>query len=281
MIRTIYPEKPYILYLKAIWCYVFLFLSTVSQATELPPAQIAVAPVRATVDISGGRADGSIRLFNLGKNPVNVKTRINNWEMDRDNNVIVVEPGIDSMSNWIIVNPVNFSIKPGGQQIVRYSIRPRGRPREGEHRAMIFFDQENLSTKTGSIGINFSVGVALYAHNGAINKTAKLRGLNINHNDKITIVASDIQNKGNVSVRFQGSVEIWPKSRYPGKTVSAITNSTPLATGPISSKPVLPGDRRIVETKIEVNGSKGQYIALIRGKLGNENVKRIKEFIVP
>lgn len=268
-----------------------LFLLTILQITinsdviasrtiDLPPAQIAVAPARATIDISSGRADGSIRLFNLGKEEVHVNTRVNSWEMDKSNNVAVIQSKADSLSNWIIINPVNFSIEPGGQQVVRYSIRPRGYPQNGEHRAMIFFDQRKTRAKNSSVGINFSVGVALYAHSGAIHNASRLHAVDVSYTDKSTVITTEIENIGNASIRFQGSVEIWPKSRYRNRMDAANNTNLPIATGALSSKPVLPGNRRVVETNINMDSTKGRYIALIRGKLGDVNIQKTKEFII-
>ena len=39
----------------------------------------------------------------------------------------------------MIINPVEFTIPAGGEQVVRFAVRPRAQPEPGEHRAMVFF----------------------------------------------------------------------------------------------------------------------------------------------
>lgn len=255
-----------------------------------PPAQIAAAPARINVDISKGRPGGSIRVFNLGTEAVTVSTAINHWHMDRNNKVEVIAPTSQSLDQWLIVNPINFTIAPGKHQVVRYSVRPRVTPHDGEHRAMIFFNQVRNSTDAGTIDVNFRLGVAVYGNAGRVSRVGKLHDIAVRYQNNAAQLATDIESLGNANVRMEGQISIWPKSRYPGPSSVGLFDlseggwdapQSVVAAALLSASPVLPGSRRVLNSSVELPRKPGRYIAHVQAKLGDKPIIKALPFTIP
>lgn len=259
-----------------------------SDSGSLPPAQIAAAPARVTVDITEGRAGGSVRVFNLGTEPVSVSTEISHWAMDRNNQVQVIAPTSQSLDQWLVVNPLRFTIPPGKQQVVRYSVRPHSKPGNGEHRAMLFFNQvDNSSTNPN---VNFRMGVAIYGVAGQIDRVGRLHNLSVDYANRTAQISADIESYGNANVRMDGQISIWPRSAFPGANavrqydLSSTGWNAPqsvVGAGLLSSTPVLPGDRRTIQTMVPLPARSGEYIVHIKGRLGDVNVHETLALNIP
>jgi hypothetical protein len=252
-----------------------------SESVSPPPPQIAAAPSRATVDISRGRAGGSIRVFNLGEESISITTSVKNWTMDSSNNIEVISPTSHSLDQSIIINPINFTIAPGKQQVVRYSIRPRSKP--GEHRAMVFFNQVTDGPDEGTIDINFRMGVAIYGVSGDVQRVGSLHNLSVSpHGQKVTALA-DIESTGNANVRLDGQISVWPESSFPdpasiahmdlsGESTQLPDNLVSAST--LSALPVLPGTRRTIPTTADMPSHPGSYVIHIAGTLGDQRINK-------
>ena len=127
-------------------------------------AQIGVSPsiVETTLDDRG--AASAIRLLNMGARAVEVKVAVQNWDLDDGNNVRILAPTEQSLDQWMVVQPLRFTVAAGRSQTVRLAIRPRVRPESGEHRAIVFF--EEVAPKNEAVPamrVLFKIGVAVYA----------------------------------------------------------------------------------------------------------------------
>ena len=251
-----------LLLLLITWCP--LLSAVGSESVSPPPPQIAAAPSRATVDISRGRAGGSIRVFNLGEESISITTSVKNWTMDSSNNIEVISPTSHSLDQSIIINPINFTIAPGKQQVVRYSIRPR-------------------SKDEGTIDINFRMGVAIYGVSGDVQRVASLHNLSVSqHGQKITALA-DIESTGNANVRLDGQISVWPESSFPDPAsiahmdLSAESTQLPdnlVSASTLSALPVLPGTRRTIPTTVDMPSHPGSYVIHIAGTLGDQRINK-------
>ena len=183
-----------------------------SELETAPPPQIAAAPSRVTVDISKGRAGGSIRVFNLGDESVSINTSVQNWTLDATNNIEVIPPTPHSLDQSLIINPINFTIEPGQQQVVRFAIRPRSAPGNGEQRAMVFFNQISDGPDDGTIDIKFRMGVAIYGVSGDVQRVGTIHDLAIEHINNTASLSVDIESTGNANIRLDGQISVWAHS---------------------------------------------------------------------
>jgi hypothetical protein len=248
----------------------------------IPPAQISASPARITLDLDGPSANGSIRLQNLGDKPVSVRTQVSNFRLDEDNRLEEIPPTPQSLDQWIIINPVEFTIPAGQQQVVRFSVRPRTRPAPGEHRAMVFFEEvpEPAVIQEG-VRVNFRMGVAIYGLAGEAIRRGRLHGLEARQAGELVELAADIESLGNALVRLEGQYSIWPREQFPGAAKIRKYKLTEqewnvpeeaVAVGPTPSTPVFPGTRRTIRFPLENPQLPGDYIVAIHGTLGEETV---------
>ncbi len=260
-------------------------------AAPPPPAQIAVSPARVELTLGAAPTTESIRIFNLGGEPTEVKVRLAPWTLDEANQVQVVEPDEQSLDQWMVVNPLRFTVAPGGYQTVRFSVRPRVRPTPGEHRAMIFFEQVPPQDPTAQLRVAFTFGVAVYAYAGEITRAGVVEGIEAAADGASLRAGITIASEGNAHIRLLGQYAVWPADRFPG---TAATGELPgldqegfapaapmLAAGFLPTTPVLPGTRRVVPLAVALALPTGSYVLDLNGTLGDQAVDRAIPFVVP
>lgn len=261
-------------------------------ASVEPPAQVAVSPSRVELQIGTKPTTESLTLFNYGDRPVQIGVSVANWDLDEQNNVRVIGPNEQSLDQWLVVNPLRFSVGARGSQTVRFSIRPRVRPEPGEHRAMIYFDQILPGESTGNLQIRFRMGVAIYAHAGEIVRAGKLNAVHVVSGTNPISAKFDISSEGTSHVRLTGQYAIWPASRYPGYentapfpalgSAEAEIPAEVLVAGLLPAKPVLPGTRREVLLNTPAELPPGSYVLDLNGELpGEEGIDLGVPFTIP
>lgn len=126
-------------------------------------AQVGLSPPKLdiTIDESGKPSTHSIRIVNFGKKAVEVQVSVYNWEMDEDSQVRIIPPTDQSLDQWMVINPLRFTLPSEGSQAVRFSVRPKVKPEPGEHRAMIFFEQVPPDDDAPEIRFVFRLGAAV------------------------------------------------------------------------------------------------------------------------
>jgi P pilus assembly chaperone PapD len=261
-------------------------------ASVEPPAQVAVSPSRVELQIGTKPTTESLTLFNYGDQPVAIGVSVVHWDLDEQNNVRIIEPHEQSLDQWLVVNPLRFSVAARSSQTVRFSIRPRVRPEPGEHRAMIYFDQILPGESTDKLRIKFRMGVAIYAHAGEIVRTGRLNAVQVISGTNPVSAKFDISSEGTSHVRLTGQYAIWPASRYPGfentATIEALGRpeaevpSEVLVAGILPAKPVLPGTRREVLLHTSAELPPGSYVLDVNGEIpGEDTVDLGIPFTVP
>ena len=76
-------------------------------------AQIGVSPPVVEIDLNEPARTRTVRLFNYGNSPVEVQVRVHNWELDEVNRVRILPPTEQSLDQWLVINPLHFTIQPG------------------------------------------------------------------------------------------------------------------------------------------------------------------------
>lgn len=256
-----------------------------------PPAQLAVSPGRFEIDMNEGPSVHAVRLMNFGDREVAVRVAVVPWELDEQNRVVTLPPAEDTLDQAMIFNPSSFVVAPRSEQTVRFSIRPRTRPETGEHRAMIYFEEQPRGDQAAGLQVLFRVGVAVYAYAGEVQRAGELRELRIASSPKILSAAFDIASAGNAHVRLQGQYAVWPVDRFPGleglepfEGLDRPDFRVPepaLMAGALPAIPVLAGTERQVFMANEHSLPPGQYILTALGTLGDLPIRRAMEFVVP
>jgi len=256
-----------------------LLLARVLFAEEkLPPGQVGVAPnVFEELHIGSKPVNESIRLYNFKEKPITVRVDAHNWTIDENNKIKLLPPDSQSLDQWLIINPLTFTVPPKKSQVIRFSIRPRVKPDPGEHRAIIYFTEEKKpedSTATATLQVLFRIGVGVYATADPVRKQGVLHSFKLDCNKRLS---ADISNTGNAHIRFGGTFAIWQADAFPGldnagKTFPQIKkNGKPpegyVAGGQLNRFPVLPGTRRTITTALPRIEKSGSYIIAVQSTL--------------
>lgn len=258
-------------------------------AQEIPlPGRIGVSPPRIELQIGDRPTTESIRVINLGTEPVAIKASVHSWDLDDENRIRLLPPTEQSLDQWMVLNPLEFSIEPGRSQTVRFSVRPRIAPEPGEHRAIVYFEQASGPVATTStLRTVFRLGVAIYAYVGEVTRRGPLHG--------VEVVAKsawfDISSEGSAHLRLLGQYAVWPAEAYPGSdgTERVKVESGPEAQLPaamvhvadLPSTPILPGTRRRMELRLPEDLAPGSYVLDLNGTLGDLPLDRGVAFTVP
>jgi hypothetical protein len=254
-----------------------------------PAGGIAVSPGKQTLDLSAGEDSGSIRVFNLSDEPLAIRTEVHHFTTDEANEVVVIPPTPQSLDQWLVVNPVKFTIPPDGQQVVRFAIRPRAEPKPGEHRAMVFFNRDAPPDPEATIAVNVRVGAAIYALVDPVERIGRLDDLELMEigPDGLSLGLT-LASEGNALVRASARYAIWPVDRDPGERAATLLRNGQedelahaVAVGRIPARPVFPGLVRTLKTRIAADFEPGRaYRLRVVGDLAGRSIDRVKEFIV-
>ena len=258
-----------------------------AQNTEAsgPPITIGVSPPRFELDIGKGPVNESLRVFNFGTEPARIRVNVHDWTLDEANQVQLVPPSEQSLEQWLIINPVAFELPPGEVQTVRFSVRPKVQPIEGEHRAIVYLEQEPRVIGTGSDGEPMRVvgklGVAIYGYAGEVSRRGQLHGLQVDAERSVPTARFDLSSLGNAHVRLRGHYAIWPAGTYPGatETIRQSEEQTELAlpdgaleVGQLPQMPVLPDSRRTILVSGQQPLPPGNYVLDVNGEIAGEAI---------
>jgi len=265
----------------------FAAVGAAAQDAPSPPPQVAISPPRFELQIGSEPTTESIRVANLGEEPVTVQVAASNWDLDEHNQVRVIEPTEQSLDQWMLINPLRFTVPPGRSQNVRFSIRPRVEPEPGERRAMIFLDQVLDRTSPGSgIRMRFQYGVAVYGQVGEATRRGQLHGIDLRYGAGRLVGSFDITNHGNAHVRLDGLYLVRPavdlSRAEPADTGDGTSDTLPgvVATGQLPSLPVLPGCRRQLGFDLGLPLDPGDYVLEVQGSLSGTPVDTLIFFEV-
>jgi len=243
---------------KLLTIWVFLLISSVDVGAAskkgLQP-QLAISPSRIVLESDEVNATKSVTVLNLGSKPMQVEVSVQNWDFDEDNNYRALPPTPQSLDQWLIINPVRLTIPAKGQQTVRMAVRPKAKPEDGEHRAMVFFKQLRAEEAKG-VNVLFNVGVPVYAFFGDVKREAAVHSMTFNKENHT--FNFDITSSGNAYVRPEGFYMIVDADEATEQEIlqrlngenGEVKGDKPFASGKVTSKPVFAGERRKVEAAI-------------------------------
>ena len=253
-----------------------------------PPISIGVSPPRFEIEIGSVPVTKAARVFNFGTKPLEIKASVHGWELDEKNQVQLVEPTEQSLDQWIVINPLRFTVQPGESQTVRFSVRPKVRPEPGEHRAIIYFEQP--PSNEGSIAVVGRIGVAVYGYVGPVTRLGELNGIAVDAKAAAPVAGLDITSLGTAHVRLGGQYAIWPAAAYPGVETTRflpelgereiVLPEAIVDVGFLPALPVLPGDRRTLPLYLPPGMPPGEYVLDINGNLSGEPLDLAVPFTV-
>ncbi|MBE9006624.1 molecular chaperone [Fortiea sp. LEGE XX443] len=281
------------------WCV--SVLAAIGLATlycqPIAAISIGVSPPRFELNIGRKKqVTKSFKVLNNGKKPATFRIYTQGWVLNEKNEVKPVAPTEQSLDQWIVVNPVQFTLPPGKIQTVRFAVRPRVQPKSGEHRAFIYVEElpgadENNDPKASvNVKVLGRFGVAVYGYVGDVKRVGVLNSITVDNKTAPIKAAFDISSQGSGYVRMKGQYAVWPANKYPGASATKAmadldqkkTNlpSGLLDAGSLPSNPVLPDTRRQLILNIAKKLPPGQYVLDINGDLNGQPIDKGIPFTV-
>jgi hypothetical protein len=200
-----------------------------------------------------------------------------------------------SLDQWVVVNPIEFTIPPGDSQAVRFSIRPAVDLAPGEHRAMLVFDeilQPAAAQESSGAGAQtalrarFQFRTAIYCQVGAVARHAELAAVKIDARQ----MHLQLRATGSANARLDGEYLVWKQSTYPGLDKVSLLGNTGddnfklpegmVAAGRLPGYPVLPGTVRDYAVDLGDPLGRGSYVAVLLGRSGDDPLRREVRFDV-
>jgi P pilus assembly chaperone PapD len=271
----------------SIVCLALLAGARAGQGQPLAPPQVAVSPSRFEVELDGPVTTHALKLINMGKNDITARVRLADWVLDEDNRVVEVTPGEASLMRWMVINPLSFTVPGGETQTVRFSIRPRTAPAEGEHRAMIYLEELPRREPGKAVTVVFNIGVAVYAYAGKITRSGSLHGVRVESRGGEPTGLLDVESSGNAHVRLDGRYTVWRADALPAADPAArladAEQELPTgaaAAGSLPVTPVLPGTRRTLALPFGRGLEPGRYVLVVGGTLGENRFDGESAFTV-
>lgn len=270
---------------------------TVLGSCPISAISIGVSPPRFELKIEQKKQTTQVfKVLNNGSKPTTFRVYTQGWTLNEKNETQRVAPSEQSLAQWIVINPVQFTLPPGKTQTVRFAIRPRVQPQPGEHRAFIFVEelpsQDEITDQKATVAVKVigRFGVAVYGYVGDIKRVGVLNSITVNTKTAPVKATFDISSQGTAYVRMKGQYAIWPANKYPGTgATKKIANLEPgktklpdelLEVGTLPSNPVLPDTRRQLILSISKKLPPGQYILDINGDLNGTAIDKGIPFTV-
>ncbi len=255
-------------------------LAPQAAAQESAPPQVGISPTRFELEIGARPTVESFRVMNFGDDSLEIELSVVHWQMDERNQVAVIAPTEQSLDQWMVINPLRFTIPPGQTQAVRFSVRPRVEPADGEHRAMIYLNQvlpESGGDEASGIRFRFQYGVTVYGYAGETRRAGELHAVTAVEGEGPVRFDFDLSSTGNAHVRMSGQYALWPAGAYPGaertEQITGKDAKPPLAVlhaGDLPALPVLAGTRRIMTLQPKLELPPGSYVLDLNGTLHDE-----------
>ncbi len=267
-----------------------LLLLAVLALPSLAQAQVGISPNIHDFPLDGKTR--AFRLFNLDDTDKRVRVSVVNFDLDEANSVRVLPPEEQSLDQWLVINPLDFTVKAKSSQAVRFAVRAGVELAAGEHRAMIYFDEVpgEAEPEPGAhvtMRGRFRIGAAVYAQVGPVTREGTLGRPHAGANG----FAIDVASTGSANVRFNAQYAVWRADAWPGavKTERMPEWDRPdtalpaevLRAGSLPSHAVLPATRRRVQATFAEPLPAGRYVLDLNGSYGATAIDEGVAFEIP
>ncbi|MBT4521466.1 MAG: molecular chaperone [Halieaceae bacterium] len=222
-----------------------------------PTARMGVSPQRYEIDFDQGGSDTqALLIHNMSNEPLTIRLSAGNWDLDQNNQVVMIPPAEKTLDQWLVINPLRVTIPPNSPQTIRWAVMPRAIPEEGEYRTMIFIEEDLPGRSAGdqpAMRMKMRFGLPVYAQVGERRQSAQLH--QIAATDDGRQVQFEITNTGNSHLRLAGNYGIWPTRDFPGNenaldALRALDSrdkeQSEFAVGALPPTVLLPGSRRTI-----------------------------------
>lgn len=240
--------------------------------------------------LTGSQAAEAVKVVNLDQTPLHLKVSVVHWRLDEHNRIEVIAPTPQSADQWLLITPLEFVVEPGKFQTLRVLVRPRVKPEAGEHRAMIFLEEQPPKTEEFTTRNLARIGVGVYVWIPPVVRKAVFHCADAGFFQK-PMALIDVESLGNAHVRPAVQFVVWPKERFPGRPGTAKIQESPTApivtpvgaaaAGLVPDIPVLPGTRRKIIFALAESLPAGEYWLDLWGQVDSVTISEAVPLVVP
>ena len=266
----------------------FVFIGLLLQSTlnaGPPPAQVGISPNRFEITYDGKSKTHAITFINYSNRHIRARLSLANWTLDKGE-IVEIAPTPQSLDQWMLITPVNFTVPPKETQTIRFAIRPKSKPKAGEHRAIIWIDEVvDSSRPSKGMTAKFRFGIAVYLNVPPVYAKGKLQKVTVRSDTKDLQIALNYTNSGNVHDRLTGTVSLWKVNTTLSKKQKSDILSQDIESDALLSKVVIPSKPILAKLKPTMVVSlpkpkyKGRYLLVVNGHFKND-VEFTKEQII-
>lgn len=254
-----------------------------AEVNESIKPQFGLSPSMFEIEIDDKPVNQSLIVTNFKKMPVTMRVELYAWTLDAQHQLQIVPSSPQTLDQWIVINPVRFTIPPGGIQTIRFSVSPRLKPQSGENRAVLYLIEEPDPTNAEKgVHITAKLGIGIYAYVAPIVHMPKIINLSVNKSS--STLSLQILNEGNVHCRFRGRYIVWEKSAFSGlgslKNLPDVIEKGHepqgyLGQGTFPGDPVLPKMKRTYNLNLDIPTNRGPYVVAVFGELDDKPFEKI------
>lgn len=251
---------------------------------------VAVSPPRLDITLTGSQAAEAVKVVNLDQTPLHLKVSVAHWRLDERNRIELIPPTPQSADQWLLITPLEFVVEPGKFQTLRILVRPRVKPEVGEHRAMIFLEEQPPQTEEFTTRNLARIGVGVYVWVPPVVRKAVFHCADAGFFQR-PMALIDVESLGNAHVRPAVQFVVWPKESFPGRpgtakiqespTAPIVTPAGATAAGLVPDIPVLPGTRRKIIFALAESLPAGEYWLDLWGQVDSVTISEAVPFVVP
>lgn len=197
----------------------FFFLIMNFVLAPLAEAGLRIDKPKVRMSITPGSYDGGeIKVENTGQESLPIKVYLEDWiykSQDGGKEFMAKGTAPLSCASWITFYPADFTLPPGGTQIVRYTVTVPDKARGGHYSVMFFetvggeIENKMQEGTTALIKVLNRVGSLFYVDaEGTVQKTAEIKDLSIGQNLNRFTVTADLINTGNTDITTTGTFDV-------------------------------------------------------------------------
>ena len=239
----------------------------------------SVTPTRIDLTLRGGQTgDIEMSVLNRGNRPLQIRTQVMDFELNRQGEVILREPGSlpQSCAGWISPDKEKFHLEPGEQKSVIATIKvPRG-TQGGRYAAILFQTGPVPAPREANLLVSGRLGtLAMLSVPRTLKRSGEIVEFSVQKwpENKVVEFSLVFKNTGNVHVSAGGTVVIiYGKNR--------VVARIPMAGG---TGTVLPGGMREYRAvwKDKRKMTPGNYTAQARVQFpGGAGVRAERSFVL-
>lgn len=180
--------------------------SIVAQAATSPTIEIVPSRFEILVEPRGQNVQ-SLKISNLGKEPVTMVATTHDWDMGEDERLILKDPGTtdNSASEWVRFNPKTFTVQPGQTQFIRFSVSVPPNVQPGEYRTSLVLVTEEKYQMKENFYYRPTFAILVYVNIPKITRKGELSDVKVTVDEKGSYsLNGKITSLGNAHLRLTG-----------------------------------------------------------------------------